>query len=231
MAKKESKGKERELPAEFKALAKPFEKSAYKEVRLGDRAFTTIDAYHIIERLTEIFGMCGKGWGIESLRFSEHQAPILSKGEKTKGKDGEARYTHSVSCVGSLWYMEGDQRLLYRRSIPTVGDAAVIGGNVAEAMKKAQTNMISKAASFLGVGLSVYQGKGIDDPYLDREAQQQEGTSAEVLRYCFADMDHETYEKVVDWLGDRGITCVNFGDRVWHSEKPLPKKFNQYLMK
>lgn len=135
----------------FKALAKPFEAEAYKDVKIG-RTFTTIDAYHIVERLTQVFGLCGTGWGVEVTEWREYSP-------------------HCVACIGHLWYDSDGKRCL----VPAVGDAQIMTdkkGNVqvAEAFKKAQTNLISKAASFLGVGLSVYQGKGIDDPYLDREA-------------------------------------------------------------
>ncbi|MDX9982301.1 MAG: hypothetical protein RBU25_19935 [Lentisphaeria bacterium] len=135
----------------FRELAKPFGRDAYKEVRLG-RTFTTIDAYHIVERLTQVFGLCGTGWGVEVTEWREYSP-------------------HCVACIGHLWYDSDGKRCL----VPAVGDAQIMTdkkGNVqvAEAFKKAQTNLISKAASFLGVGLSVYQGKGIDDPYLDREA-------------------------------------------------------------
>jgi hypothetical protein len=50
------------------------------------------------------------------------------------------------------------------------GDGRIQGDNVPEARKMAQTNMLSKASSFLGVGLGVYKGMGHDDPYLASQA-------------------------------------------------------------
>jgi hypothetical protein len=136
----------------FKALAKPFEQGAYKDVKLG-RTFTTIDAYHVIERLTQVFGLCGQGWGSEVVDWRQN---------------GD-----NVAAIGFLWYRGEKTDDFFK--VFAVGDAQVMKGNIAEAYKKAQTNLISKAASFLGVGLSVYQGKGIDDPYLDREAMEHGG--------------------------------------------------------
>ncbi len=137
------------LPAEFQACAKPFEAAAYKDVNVG-RGFTTIDAYHIVERLTEVFGLCGQGWGTQNVTYELHDK--------------------NVAAIGELWYrLEEGGAVPERCVIPAVGDAVVFKGNIAEAYKKAQTNLISKASSYLGIGLSVYQGKGIDDPYLDRE--------------------------------------------------------------
>jgi len=127
----------------FKQLAKPFPKEAYKDVSMGGYTMTTIDAYHIIERLTDVFGLMGSGWGV-----------IVSEWRET----GD-----SVACVGRLWYLTDGERC----EVVAVGEGRIMRGNVAEAMKKAQTNLISKAASYIGVGLSVYQGNGIDDPYID----------------------------------------------------------------
>ena len=140
------------LPGQWRALAEPFPNSAYKDVKVG-RGFTTIDAYHIIERLTAIFGMCGQGWGVQNVRYETHD--------------------DNVAAIGELWYRatpfdeNPDVAVVH-----AVGDAKVIKNNYAEAYKKAQTNLISKAASFLGVGIGVYQGKGIDDPYLDRAREE-----------------------------------------------------------
>ena len=142
----------------FKALAKPFPADAYKEVRMGPRSFTAIDAYHIVERLTEVFGMCGTGWGVNV--------------------DEWVRYGDSVAALGFLWYADAEKAPFDPKYVRAVGDGVVMkNGNVAEAHKKAFTNLMSKAASYIGVGLSVYQGKGIDDPYLDRAADASAGNA------------------------------------------------------
>lgn len=155
----------------FKKLAKPFPESAYREVNLG-RKFTTIDAYHVIERLTEVFGLCGEGWGYEIDRWEIH---------------GD-----NVACIGRFFWLDPDGQ---KREIPHVGDARVIKGNIAEGYKKAITNMISKAASMVGVGLGVYQGKGMDDPYLDRESAQ--STPKEVSKPRIV--------KMKAWMADNGF--------------------------
>lgn len=118
-----------------------FPESAYKDVTLG-RTFTSIDAYHIIERLTDVFGLMGQGWTLENIKF------------ETQGS--------SVACIGELVVPKLKLR------VPAVGDGVILKINIAEAMKKAQTNLISKASSFIGVGLDVYQGKHDSDPLLDR---------------------------------------------------------------
>ena len=97
--------------------------------------------------MTEVFGLCGTGWGFGGLSFEQH---------------GD-----NVACIGSVWYKE-DLSVIEQKYVHAVGDAVVRNGNVAEAYKKAQTNLLSKASSFIGVGLSVYKGEGHDDPYKDR---------------------------------------------------------------
>lgn len=122
-------------------------KKFLKDVKLG-RTFTTIDAYWIIEQLTRHFGLMGSGWGVRDVEYFPH-------GEK------------NVECRASLWYIDPATGN-YGQIDDVAGDAQVIGGNVAEAHKKAYTNFISKAASYLGLGLHVYLGITADDPYLDR---------------------------------------------------------------
>lgn len=133
----------------YQKLAKDFPAKAYRNVNIG-RGFTTIDAYFIINRLNTLFGLCGEGWGVKDISFE------ISEDKK------------SVAAVGSMWYINPQTK--QRAEVLAVGDAMVIKGNVAEGMKKAQTNLISKASSFMGVGLRVYMGLHADDPYLDRQA-------------------------------------------------------------
>ena len=146
----------------FKALAMPFDKDALKHVSIGARQFTSICPYTILQRMTETFGLCGVGWGWEITSLTETSVAW-------QDKQGTARHTHAIACRGRVWYMlEG-----VRYETPeSVGDGAVLAGNIPEAEKKSITNMFSKCVSFLGIGLTIYQGKGMDDPYADREAEQ-----------------------------------------------------------
>ncbi len=144
----------------FQKLQNEFPPEAYKELKFGSYPMTTIDAYHIIERMTNVFGLCGEGWGFHDLRFEKHG--------------------NNVACIGAIWYkrselaQEGDSQRdqahwpINAGVVHAVGDAVVLRDNVAEAYKKAQTNLLSKASSFIGVGLDVYMGKHQDDPYSDR---------------------------------------------------------------
>lgn len=132
------------VPAIFEQLAERLPDGAYKTVNVRG-GFTSIDAYHIVEKLTDIFGLCGCGWGIEVDEFQHHDK--------------------CVAAIGYLWYKlpDGDDTVY---KVPAVGEGQQRGGSVADAMKMAQTNMISKAASYIGIGLGVYKGQHIDAPIL-----------------------------------------------------------------
>ncbi|MCP4645791.1 MAG: hypothetical protein GY851_35425 [bacterium] len=195
-----------DLPEEFKACAKKFETAAYKNVNVG-RGFTAIDAYHIVERLTEVFGLCGLGWGTESVAYELHDK--------------------NVAARGTFWFMVGEKR----GAIESVGDAVVFKGNIAEAYKKAHTNLISKASSFLCIGLSVYQGKGLEDPYLDRaHAANKDSTPSPAARKPNK-TDVATVEQWIVMSGlcrDRFVTEEELMKRL--SEEPFCCKSRRELL-
>jgi len=141
-------------------LRRTFEASAYKDVTFG-RTFTTIDAYHIQPRLTDVFGLCGIGWGWTCDRVEFLNRTVIRKDEPIP--------VETCLYAGTFWYVTSDGR---RGEFPACGCADVLKGGAAEAVKKAETNLISKASSRLECGLSIYQGKGWDDPYIDRAHDQ-----------------------------------------------------------
>lgn len=126
-------------------LKEKFPAKAYKQVNFG-RGFTSIDAYYVIERLNDVFGL--DGWIVEVDEW------VVSG--------------NSVACIGRLTAGK-----IVRQA---VGDGTIIKGNQAEAYKKAFTNLISKAASYIEIGLDVYQGTHDSDPYLDKEYLQSQSS-------------------------------------------------------
>ena len=133
------------VPAIFEQLAERLPDGAYKTVHVRG-GFTSIDAYHIVEKLTDTFeGICGHRFGIPVDEFQHHDK--------------------CVAAIGYLWYKlpDGDDTVY---KVPAVGEGQQRGGSVADAMKMAQTNMMSKAASYIGIGLGVYKGQHIDAPIL-----------------------------------------------------------------
>ena len=67
------------VPAIFEQLAERLPDGAYKTVNVRG-GFTSIDAYHIVEKLTDIFGLCGCGWGIEVDEFQHHDKCVAAIG-------------------------------------------------------------------------------------------------------------------------------------------------------
>lgn len=140
----------KEDAALFSALTADFPAEALKELNFG-RKMTTIDAYYIVERLTHLFGLYGSGWGLCGNNIST-MPDVQVTG-------------NSVAVIGNLWYRNGET-ISYAFA---VGDGTVTKGNIAEGIKKATTNLISKASSYIGVGFSIYHGGHFDDPYLDKK--------------------------------------------------------------
>ena len=133
------------VPAIFEQLAERMPDGAYKTVNVRG-GFTSIDAYHIVERLTDAFqGICGHRFGIHVDEFQHHDK--------------------CVAAIGHLWYKlpDGDDTVY---KVQAVGEGQQRGGSVADAMKMAMTNLMSKAASYIGIGLGVYKGQHIDAPIL-----------------------------------------------------------------
>lgn len=132
------------VPEIFAHLADRFPDAAYKNVNMRG-GFISIDAYHIVERLTDAFeSLCGQNWGIHVDEFQH--------------------FDKCVAAVGHLWYKLPGTDTIYK--VPAVGEGQQRGGSTPDAMKAAQTNMMSKAASYIGIGLSVYKGQHIDAPTL-----------------------------------------------------------------
>lgn len=158
----------------YNQLQKSFPKEAYKELNFG-HAMTTIDAYHIVDRLNSVFGLCGAGWGLcdrveDGKPVGKPEIVLHTIKEEKTLAGGATKVVENVSIAafGTLWYKIDNEIFGAIAS----GDARIMKNNVGEAYKKVLTNLISKAASYIGVGLSIYQGKGYDDPYLDRAKQE-----------------------------------------------------------
>lgn len=109
-----------------------------KPVSYGQRHFTAIDAYHQIQRATELFGPVGVGWGW----------------------DASLRFEGDVCCaVVDMWH-SGERE----KRFTVMGSAKV--GNDGEAPKKALTDAITKGLSYLGFNADVFMGLYDDNKYV-----------------------------------------------------------------
>ena len=126
----------------YENLKAKFPNSAYGKDKSRGFELTTIDAYAVIERLNDVFGVCGEGWKLEIKEW--------------------LRIEQEIICIAELQYDLGG----VLKSVPCVGGKRIVKENYADAYKSAQTNAICKGASFIGVGLDVYKGEfSIKDHY------------------------------------------------------------------
>lgn len=123
--------------------------------RAGGFRGTAVRPIYCEQRMTELFGPCGEGWGYSEPRF-----------QLVSGHDGET----AVYCWLTLWYVENG-----KRSEPIPG----IGGDIAarrskdgrlilddEAFKKAATDALGNAMKHLGMSADIHMGRFDDAKYV-----------------------------------------------------------------
>ncbi len=129
--------------------------------RAGGFSGTAMKPMWVWRRLTEHFGPCGSGWGMEEPSF-----------QTTPGNNGEVL----VFCTVAGWYAEDNQR----KHVYGVGGDKVVTyikaneqykrperwENDDEAFKKAFTDAIMNAFKFLGVAADVHMGLFDDSQYV-----------------------------------------------------------------
>lgn len=142
--------------------------------RSGGFEGTAIKPMWSYRRMTEEFGPCGKGWGINQPKF-----------DVVPATEGEVL----VYCTVSVWYETHDQMAF------GVGGDKVVGKNKFglstddEAFKKAYTDAVTNALKMIGVGADVHMGMFDDSKYVNavgqefaQEKQQTTKSSAQLKR-------------------------------------------------
>lgn len=118
---------------------------------------TAIKPMWSYKRMTEEFGPCGEGWGIEEPSFQVLQACDDEK---------------LVFCTVTVWYGPDRHRL-----IGVGGDKAVAKNKYGlssddEAFKKAFTDAVTNALKMIGVGADVHMGLFDDSKYVKAVADE-----------------------------------------------------------
>lgn len=123
--------------------------------RAGGFSGTAVKPIYTDQKMTEVFGACGDGWG-----YSEPTFQLVA------GPDGQT----AVYCWLSVWYLKPDGT----RSEPVHG----VGGDFAvkkfssgivmddEAFKKAFTDALGNAMKHLGMSADVHMGRFDDNKYV-----------------------------------------------------------------
>ena len=131
----------------YQELIKDFPSEALSKDSSRGFDLTSIKAQYIKERLNDVFGI----WGWEVV--GEYKAD-----EKSVLYFGELRVTEKTYLLANnsedATPAEVDS---FTRKVESVGYSA-IKKNLGDSYKSAQTDFLSKAASFIGVGQKVFQG-------------------------------------------------------------------------
>lgn len=115
---------------------------------------TAIKPMWSYRRMTEEFGPCGIGWGVNEPSF-----------QVVPGTDGEVL----VYCTVSIWYTQGE---VLARTVYGVGGDKVVAKFTSglksddEAFKKAFTDAVTNALKLIGVGADVHMGLFDDSKYV-----------------------------------------------------------------
>lgn len=142
--------------------------------RAGGFKGTAIKPIYTEQKMTEIFGPCGIGWGINQPTFTT--AP---------GSDGQL----AVYCTVSIWYREGDK--VSQPIFGVGGDMVVVKQSAGlrtddEAFKKAFTDAVGNAMKHLGMSADVHMGLFDDSKYVqerrDEERDSRQQASPEPIK-------------------------------------------------
>lgn len=132
---------------------------------------TAIQPIWMVKRMTEEFGACGQGWGINEPRFQiEHT------------EDDTLVYCTVSVWHGTrenlLWGVGGDKvRQTFKKGKP---DAYTKTDD--EAFKKAYTDAVSNALKYLGVGADVHMGLFDDSKYVEKANSAEQKRRWDVIR-------------------------------------------------
>jgi len=160
-------------------LGKTDPKHTSKFQRAGGFKGTAIKPIYSIHRMTEEFGPCGAGWGINEPTF-----------QLVHGNDEVLVY-----CYVSIWHGTRDNTVF------GVGGDKAIGKNRNgaftddEAFKKAFTDAITNAMKYIGVSADVHMGLFDDSKYVESVRQNPHVTRPADI---FEPVDHDEHGEVID---------------------------------
>jgi len=130
--------------------------------RAGGFSGTAIKPIWSVHLMTEVYGPCGKGWGVNEPTFQ-----VVHSGDEVL-----------VYCTVSIWHGARDQVVF------GVGGDKVASKNRNgsftddEAFKKAFTDAMTNAMKLIGVGADVHMGLFDDSKYVDSLRETPSGEAA-----------------------------------------------------
>lgn len=149
----------------WKALGKTDPAHTKQFSRAGGFKGTAIKPIWITQRLTEQFGPCGEGWGIDEPQF-----------QVVHGDNREVLVYCTVSCwhgtpQNKLYGVGGDKVVTHIKANPQY-NRPERWENDDEAFKKAFTDAVNNAFKFVGVGADVHMGLFDDSKYVREVAEE-----------------------------------------------------------
>jgi hypothetical protein len=149
----------------WKALGRTDPAHTKQFSRAGGFKGTAIKPIWITQRLTEQFGPCGVGWGIDEPQF-----------QVVAGDNREMLVYCTVSCwhgtpTNKLYGVGGDKVVTHIKANPQY-NRAERWENDDEAFKKAFTDAVNNAFKFVGVGADVHMGLFDDSKYVREVAEE-----------------------------------------------------------
>jgi len=160
--------------------------------------FTSIDPQYQLQRMTETFGPCGKGWGYEA-------------------EDQEIRLDDEniiAKVTVRVWWRDKDDEIRFLGPVSTTA-MLVDGGRVdLDACKKATTDALTKSYSRLGVNADVFLGQFDDPEYIEQLHRKKAGPATaeqlkEIKAIAKAKEDKDWLEKVCKFLKIKSIKEVD----------------------
>jgi len=161
-------------------LSKPFPPEAVGSIP-GKSYLTSIKAMYIIERLNEVLGY--GGWTIE------HSAVYTPEQEMQKG---------FILVRGFLSIPKYEYKSIVQYGGHITGGK---GTDPADGYKSAVTDLTSKCASYLHVGIQIFKGQEM--PPVEPEPKKKVFTPQEIADKCFKlteKKDVENLVKMSDWI-------------------------------
>lgn len=155
--------------------------------RSGGFSGTAIKPMWSYRRMTEEYGPCGEGWGVNEPSF-----------QVVPGPEGEVL----VYCTVSIWH-GAREKIVFG-----VGGDKVVGKNKYglsgddEAFKKAFTDAVTNALKLIGVGADVHMGMFDDSKYVNErkqdEARKESAPSDNESRMAYIAQCREMIRKATD---------------------------------
>lgn len=124
--------------------------------RSGGFKGTAIKPMWSYRRMTEEFGPCGSGWGINEPSFN-----VVPVGESVM-----------VYCTVSVWYGSREQVVFGVGGDMVAGKRGQYSMVDDEAFKKAFTDAVTNALKMIGVGADVHMGMFDDNKYVNTLARE-----------------------------------------------------------